>query len=286
MSFTKLFASITASTIWNEPDHTRIVWITMLAMADRDGYVAASIPGLATLARVPLESCIKAVESFTSPDPWSRTKDNDGRRIVEVDGGWQLLNYDKYRATRSPEDQREKTANRVRRYRDRHGLQNGHQKRNVVTLGNDGKRGVTQGNYIAEAEAEADIDSSNEESCTKAAASVPDSGKRKRNPKRKEYSPEFEQFWEASWKRGVKAKAEIAFKRAVSDFGFERLLGATKEFATAYSAKEPQFRPFLETWLNQERYKQPVEDFLPSSNGSVEVGADDYVNWLANLPAN
>lgn len=122
MAYTKLFSSITASTIWNAPDHTRLVWITMLAMGDRDGYVAASVPGLAVQARVPIESVVIALESFTSPDKWSRTKDFDGRRIKEVDGGWVLLNYDKYREQQSVEDVREKTAARVRRHRERKAL--------------------------------------------------------------------------------------------------------------------------------------------------------------------
>jgi hypothetical protein len=37
--FTKLLSSITDSTIWGESDGVRIVWVTMLAMADRRGRV-------------------------------------------------------------------------------------------------------------------------------------------------------------------------------------------------------------------------------------------------------
>lgn len=36
----KLFGSIVASTIWREDDKTRLVWITLLALSDRDGFVA------------------------------------------------------------------------------------------------------------------------------------------------------------------------------------------------------------------------------------------------------
>ena len=89
----------------------------MLAMTDRDGYVAASVPGLAVQARVPIESVIIALESFSSPDQWSRTKDHDGRRIEEVDGGWKLLNYQKYRSTDDMEHVRQKTAERTKRWR-------------------------------------------------------------------------------------------------------------------------------------------------------------------------
>lgn len=95
--FTKLFATLVTSTIWRENDKTRVVWITMLALADRDGYVAASIPGLAAMANVGVEECREAIERLKAPDDDSRTKTNQGRRIVDSDGGWNLLNYSKYR---------------------------------------------------------------------------------------------------------------------------------------------------------------------------------------------
>ena len=57
MQFTKLFNSILDSTIWQEPPATKLVWITLLAMSDRNGDVHASIPGLAKRAGVTLEEC-------------------------------------------------------------------------------------------------------------------------------------------------------------------------------------------------------------------------------------
>lgn len=99
--FTKLFSTITDSSIWSEPNHVRLTWITMLAMADANGTVEASIPGLAHRARVSIEECADAVNRLSAPDPYSRTKDYEGRRISEIDGGWVLLNHAKYRAARS-----------------------------------------------------------------------------------------------------------------------------------------------------------------------------------------
>ena len=107
MTFTKLFSSITESTIWVEPYATRIVWVSMLAMADRKGRIWASVPGLARRAGVTLEECEVALHRFKSPDKYSRTPDNEGRRIADIDGGWQLLNYEKYRSIRDEEARRE-----------------------------------------------------------------------------------------------------------------------------------------------------------------------------------
>ncbi len=95
--YTKLFGTIVASTVWNEDHPTRIVWITLLALSDRDGYVAGSIPGLATLARVSVEDCKRALDKLQQPDEYSRSPEHHGRRIEAVAGGWFILNRAKYR---------------------------------------------------------------------------------------------------------------------------------------------------------------------------------------------
>ena len=95
--FTKLFSSIVTSSIWQEDNATRLVWITMLATADAHGVVEAAIPGLANIARVNIDECERAVNKLESPDKYSRTKDFDGRRIEKCEGGWRILNYAYYR---------------------------------------------------------------------------------------------------------------------------------------------------------------------------------------------
>lgn len=120
-NYTKLFNSIVTSTIWTEDDKTRIVWITMLALSDQNGEVHASIPGLSRLSAVPIEDVERALEKFVSPDPYSRTPDNEGRRIAKIDGGWELLNHAKYRKMASKEDSKAASAERVRRHRARNG---------------------------------------------------------------------------------------------------------------------------------------------------------------------
>ena len=116
-SFTKLFSSLLESTLWCEADHIRIVWIAMLAMADRKGQVAASIPGLANRARVTIEQAQSALECFRKPDKYSRTPDNEGRRISDIEGGWQILNYQKYRELRDNEAIKESKRRYINRRR-------------------------------------------------------------------------------------------------------------------------------------------------------------------------
>jgi hypothetical protein len=95
--FAKVFDSILTSTIWAEEHATVRVWIAMLASADADGIVEGSIPGFAHVARVTREEMERALKVLTGPDPDSRTKDHEGRRIEAFDGGWKILNHAKYR---------------------------------------------------------------------------------------------------------------------------------------------------------------------------------------------
>ena len=86
---------------------TRIVWITLLAMADKDGIAEASVPGLADFARIPVEATRDALARLSSPDVDSRSQEYEGRRIEAVDGGWRLLNHAKYRAKMNVDERRE-----------------------------------------------------------------------------------------------------------------------------------------------------------------------------------
>lgn len=118
-SFTKLFSSILGSTIWREDSDTKVVWITMLAMADRNGHVGASIPGLAALAGVSVEATEAAIGKFLAPDRHSRSKNDDGRRIAVADRGWRIVNYGRFREERCVEERR--AYDRERKRADRSG---------------------------------------------------------------------------------------------------------------------------------------------------------------------
>lgn len=117
--YVKLFSSILDSTVWETPLPTKVVWITMLAMSDRDGEVSASVPGLAKRAGVDRLECERALALLLAPDPDSRTKDYDGRRLEVIDGGWRVLNYEAYRDRASADEKRAKDAERQRRKYDR-----------------------------------------------------------------------------------------------------------------------------------------------------------------------
>jgi hypothetical protein len=88
--YVPLFCSITRSTVWAEDAEVCKVFITMMAMADFDGYVAGAATGIAAVASLPVETVDRALAVLMAPDPRSRNKANGGRRVVEVDRGWHM----------------------------------------------------------------------------------------------------------------------------------------------------------------------------------------------------
>lgn len=53
--------------------------------------------GLADTAKVTIEECQQAIAFLTSPDPYDTSKVEEGRRLREIPGGWQVINNDLYR---------------------------------------------------------------------------------------------------------------------------------------------------------------------------------------------
>ena len=115
--FTKLFNSIITSSVWSEDDKTRIMWVTMLAIVDSQGLVSGSIPGMSAIARMSLKDAEKSIQALCQPDPYSRSKEYEGRRLIEVDRGWLIVNYVKYRQRRDAERRKDQNRQAQKRFR-------------------------------------------------------------------------------------------------------------------------------------------------------------------------
>ena len=223
--YTKLFNSILMSTIWREDDKTRIVWITLLAMADKNGIAETSIPSLADAARVSFDDCLASLDKLKSPDKYSRTKEHDGRRIQECDGGFLLLNHGKYRAKMSADERRE--YNRIKQAEWRGSVKS--VSANVI----DKKvSSALSAHTEAKAASKADTES---EAITKA----------------------FEEFWIVYPRKVAKKDALKAFHKAIKIIRLESLIVAVR----SEISKNPMWKkdggvfiPYPASWLNGERW--------------------------------
>jgi hypothetical protein len=251
MTFTKLFSSITASTIWAARDQTRILWITMLAMADQHGRVWASVPGLANIARISIPDCETALAELQAPDKYSRTKDHDGRRIEPIDGGWRLLNHAKYRAIRDEESIKESKRRYINARREK--------ERSTVE---QCRTTVDRSRANTEAEAEAEITPPNPR-------------------KRGQGLPEgFERFWQA-WPAGIRkvAKAQCLrrWQAAECESFTDRVLASVQAHKSSadWTKDNGSFIPAPLVWLNQSRWEaelpaSPAASSIASGNAELQ----------------
>ena|SRR5215471_6350506 len=125
MAYSKLFSSLVHSSLWGEQDHVRLLFITLLAVADRDGHCWGSRSGFERLAMLDLDACQEKNpwDVLMSPDADSsdrlRNPENEGRRIREIPGGFEIINYVYYRSLRNDDDRKEQNRIAQRRHRDK-----------------------------------------------------------------------------------------------------------------------------------------------------------------------
>ncbi len=125
IGYTKIFSSMLDSSVWQLSKEARLLWLTMLLKKDQDQVVRAAVPGLAHAARLTVVETQAALAELAQADPWSRSKEDEGRRIREVEGGWLIVNGAVYRNKLSETERRE--YNRIRQ-RDRRARKRNHGK--------------------------------------------------------------------------------------------------------------------------------------------------------------
>jgi hypothetical protein len=91
------------------------------------------------MARLSVDETVAGLEVLRAPDPYSRTKEYEGRRIEDVDGGWIVLNHAKWRAKMSLDERREYLAIKQRESRARRSKcqQNVNKRQQMSTLSTD-----------------------------------------------------------------------------------------------------------------------------------------------------
>jgi hypothetical protein len=119
--YAKFFSSVIFSSLWHEHPNTRVLFLTLMAMADKEGYIYASRPGLARAAALEEGTCNAALDILIAPDVESsditRNPENEGRRVEEIPGGWRVINYSYYRELGNQQDRRD--SNRLAQRRRR-----------------------------------------------------------------------------------------------------------------------------------------------------------------------
>jgi hypothetical protein len=99
------------------------------------------------------------------------------------------------------------------------------------------------------------------------------------DPTRPEPEPmknKFDEFWELYPRRDNKAKALLAYKKAIKSTSEEKILTAVKKFASNPNRPETKFIPMATTWLNGERWNDPQD----IREGSPIINPEDEWRYL------
>jgi hypothetical protein len=259
MPFVKLDCQALDSTLWVlRPD--REVFLTALLMAEPwefkepqlalrydsldpsgfivppgwYGFVQASGPGIVRRAIVDDQEGKKALKRLSEPEEESRSHDFEGRRMVRIDGGYVILNFQKFR------DRDYSAADRMRRWRER---RNEGVTRNVTPV----TRNVTQ----AEAEGEAEGKAKHTHTC----------------------SPEVSEVYDLYPRKQGRKAAIKAIENALKSKTAYQLKEATTAYAkavAAWPAERWQFVPHPSSWFNKGCYDDDRQTWIYVDKNGIE----------------
>lgn len=118
--FAKIFAQIFDSSIASDYV-VRHVFMDLLVLADRDGVVDMTLDAISRRTNVPEQIIAHAIQELMKPDRRSRSHEEQGRRIIPLDShrdwGWQIVNFEHYRAIRDEESRKTYFRDYKRKYR-------------------------------------------------------------------------------------------------------------------------------------------------------------------------
>ncbi len=119
LHYTKLDKDIIYSSLWAMKPEFCKVWITILALKNREQMVTQNVTGMARIACLPLAVVEEAIAMFESPDPQSTSKEEGGRKLIRMKGGWLVVNGEAYEGMGWSDEKREWERNRKSKYRDK-----------------------------------------------------------------------------------------------------------------------------------------------------------------------
>lgn len=116
----KIFDSIYEGTLYGQWE-ALVTFQQMIVLCDADGMIDMTPQAIAARTSIPLKIIKKGIAVLEAPDPFSRTPDQEGRRIELIDAhrpwGWHIVNHEKYMRMQDADMIRAQTRERVRKHR-------------------------------------------------------------------------------------------------------------------------------------------------------------------------
>lgn len=262
--FTPLFGRIVNSSVWDEPDYIVKIFLTMLAVKDRDHVVRMNAYNLARMSRKTEAEVIEALKVLAAPDKRRlEPQPNEGRRIEKVEGGWLMLNGEFYQELMFAVMKRAKNAMAMR------------EKRRQEKLG-QAPRTAGQRQYElddgAHGRDHADVNAGGDKGTTGPKPSLAE-----------ELAQDMAlEIYEAYPRKVGKPAALLKIKKALKTVNPGVLLEKTRQYARAVNGTDPQFIPHPATWFNQERFNDHPQTWT-RSEGARRPAANPGFNPNAQM---
>lgn len=228
--FSLLWGSLLKSSLWiQESKETKLLWVAMLAMKDQNGVIKSSLVGLADSAKLTVDECRRSLVVLLSPDPNDSSKVEEGRRVREIPGGWEIINHGLYQFSTEARRENWRLQKEAQRKREKEQIE-----RRLKLV-----RGGGSQQEKLEIRAEAD-----------------------------RIEREAEEVYEAYPRKVGKPAAMKAIAKQLRLHPFDLVMTATQGFAKAWAGEaDKSFCPHPSTWFNQERFKDDPSTWRNSGNG-------------------
>ncbi|GIW89966.1 MAG: hypothetical protein KatS3mg109_0398 [Pirellulaceae bacterium] len=276
MAWVKLYSDIVDSSIWYHEHDVVRVWIFLLSQADADGYVSVTIPAMAHQCMISIERLHEILRLLESPDAYSRTSKDEGRRIRihrEPRFAVEIVNYRDYRT-------RDRTvADRVRRHRER---------RKIL------RNGVTP-LAVTQAEAEVEVDNNLGSMISDGGYTLTSGEKEKKHistverknshSAEEDYEVEFELWWGEYPKRAGgnprKAAYQAYVARRKAGVSAQELLDGVRRYRRYCQARGivgTEFVKQAQFWLSP-RYEGWIQDWTAEEQwSSLGIPDDKFID--------
>ncbi|MCZ6504349.1 MAG: hypothetical protein O6945_17770 [Gammaproteobacteria bacterium] len=224
----KIFDSMYDSTLADDW-RALITFQQMIVLCDADGTVDMTPHSIARRTGIPIEHIEAGLKILEAPDPYSRTPDQEGRRIERLDDhrpwGWSIINHAYYRALKDAGTKRENNRIRKQRQREREkaaGECHGKSVTNCDRCDSHAKSRHT--------DTDTDTDTNN--------------------------SASFDAFWDLYPRKVAKKKAQVAWKK----LPLSKQELAIADIKTRYQGVNKQFIPHPTTYINGERWNDEINE--------------------------
>lgn len=274
--YAKIFASIYQGTLRGNA-HGLLVFTNLLAHADEQGVADIHPRAISQEIGLTLEETQAALDFLESPDPDSRSPEDEGRRISRIDEhrswGWFITNHAKYAAIRKADDRKLQINQAVKRHRERKKV------KSVEIICNQPESmkahidlDIDLNTYAQKENSEPEKDQTSPEAYPANDDAKPaEQGDRANGAAPGAGIGICEEIYKAYPRHEAKKRAMLAIEDAIRRHPADRILAQTRAYAAQQRRADKRYIPFADKWFNEERYLDQEGPVIDQNEQSIEM---------------